>query len=54
MNFATQYKKHTNIPEKNSGEILVEKVGYISAQQRIENLLLAGQRLEQSRKEQYY
>ena len=41
------------IPEKNSGEILIEKAGYISAEKRITNLMLAGQRLVESRKAQY-
>lgn len=40
-------------PEKNSGEILIEKAGYISAEKRITNLMLAGQRLVESRKAQY-
>jgi len=36
-----------------SDEILTEVAGYISAKQRIENLLFAGQRLLQSRSEMY-
>jgi len=51
--FKTQYEEFKRTPEINSGEILVEKVGYISAKDRIENLLLAGHRLENYRKEQY-
>ena len=51
--FKTQYEDFKRFPEVNSGEILVERVGYISARDRIENLLLAGHRLENYRKEQY-
>lgn len=51
--FKTQYEEFKRSPEINSGEILVERVGYISARDRIENLLLAGHRLENFRKEQY-
>ena len=51
--FKTQYEDFKRTPEVNSGEILVERVGYISARDRIENLLLAGHRLENYRKEQY-
>ena len=51
--FKTQYEDFKRFPEVNSGEIRVERVGYISARDRIENLLLAGHRLENYRKEQY-
>ena len=51
--FKTQYEDFKRSPEVNSGEILVERVGYISARDRIENLLLAGHRLESYCKEQY-
>ena len=51
--FKTQYEEFLRSPEVNSGEILVERVGYISARDRIENLLLAGHRLENYRKDQY-
>ena len=37
----------------NSGEKLVETAGYIPAQKRIENLMLAGQRLVASRQALY-
>lgn len=40
-------------PEENSGESLVEKAGYVSAQKRIENLILAGHRLQEYRKSQF-
>lgn len=54
MEFYTHWKRPTKKNyEKNSGEILVEKVGYISAQKRIENLMLAGERLVASRTEAF-
>lgn len=51
--FYTQYNKLRATPEKNSGVYLVEKAGYVSAQKRIEALILAGQRLVQSRIDAY-
>ena len=53
MRFNTQYDRVKQPPESNSGITLVERAGYISAQVRIENLMLAGQRLVQARKEMY-
>lgn len=54
MEFYTQWKRPKKVyVEINSGEIRVEKAGYISAQKRIENLILAGQRLVKSRSESY-
>lgn len=53
MRFNTQYDRIKQPPESNSGVTLVERAGYIPAQQRIENLMLAGQRLVQARKELY-
>jgi len=53
MKFATQYTPNKNIPEKNSGKKMIEKIGYIPAQKRIENLLLAGQRLKDFRDSQF-
>lgn len=53
MNFSTPYKREKTPPENNSGEIKVERSGYVSAETRINNLMLAGQRLIQSRKESY-
>lgn len=41
------------LPEFNSGKKLVETAGYIPAQKRIENLMLAGQRLVAHRMELY-
>lgn len=48
-----QKERYKSAPERNSGQRLVEKQGYISAQKRIENLMLAGRRLDIARKEQY-
>ena len=53
MRFNTQYDRVRQPAESNSGITLVERAGYIPAQQRIENLMLAGQRLVQARKELY-
>lgn len=47
---ASTYQK---FPEFNSGKKLVETAGYIPAQKRIENLMLAGQRLVAHRMELY-
>jgi len=50
MELYTQFKRPKKVfVEKNSGEIRVEKAGYISAEKRIENLMLSGKRLVQSR-----
>ena len=53
--FQTQYNraKHARNPEVNSGEILVETAGYVSTEKRINNMILAGQRLVESRRTQY-
>ena len=53
MNFQTHYSRIPAPPEINSGEKLVETAGYITAQQRIEAILNAGQRLVEFRKEQF-
>nr|QJB18789.1 MAG: hypothetical protein [Microvirus sp.] len=49
----TRYSLGKRFPEKNSGESLVETVGYVSTQKRIESMILAGQRLEQIKKQKY-
>ena len=49
LNASTFQKKYCF----NSGEKLVETAGYIPAQKRIENLMLAGQRLIMSRQAMY-
>lgn len=53
MEFNTHYNRKRSKGEINSGEIIVETAGYISAKQRIENLINAGQRLVESRASQY-
>jgi len=53
MQFQTQYTHKSSPPETNSGKTLVERAGYISAQKRIENMILAGQRLVDYRKSQF-
>lgn len=53
MNFFTKYNRPPKQFERGGGEILVERAGYISAQMRIENLILAGLRLQQYRDEHY-
>jgi hypothetical protein len=51
------FVNYTNPPvpsaEACGGEEIVEKAGYISTKQRIESLILAGQRLVAFRKEQF-
>lgn len=51
--FNTHYSRARQDPELNSGETLVDRAGYISAQRRIENMIFAGQRLVQSRRESF-
>lgn len=55
MNFSTPYQdnRFKTPPEVNSGETLVEKAGYEPAKIKIENMILAGQRLSDYRKSQY-
>jgi len=55
MNYRHQNQKDFKYdpPEENSGELIVETAGYQPAQDRIEDLILAGQRLQLSRAEQY-
>lgn len=53
MNFQTHYTHQSSKPEQNHGPVLVEVAGYISAQKRIENMILAGQRLIAYRREQF-
>ena len=51
--FNTHYDRTHSTPEARSGRVLVETAGYMSAEKRITNLLLAGQRLDSARKEAY-
>lgn len=53
--FKTQFNANVfpRVLNNGSGEILVEKAGYIDLQKRIENMMLAGNRLVEGRKEMY-
>ena len=53
MQFQTKYNHLKSPGEVNLGKNLVERAGYIPAQARIENMILAGQRLVEHRKEMY-
>lgn len=53
MIFATRYNHQKSIPETNTLPSLVERAGYIPAQARIENMILAGQRLIEHRAQMY-
>lgn len=53
MIFATQFKKNVKNLDAAGGEVLVQLQGYISAEQRINNLMDAGRRLIESRGSQY-
>ena len=53
MLFQTRYNRPERIGEFNSGENLVERAGYIPAKIQIENLILAGKRLQEHRAEMY-
>lgn len=53
--FKTNYNANLfpKTPEKGSGERRVETAGYIDVKTRIENMMMAGQRLIEARKEMY-
>lgn len=53
MQFQTPYNRKSSPPEINSGKSQTEKAGYIPAKIRIENMMLAGQRLVAHRAEMY-
>lgn len=53
MKFATHYERERQAQEVNDGKTSVDRAGYISAQKRIENIMFAGQRLVQSRREMF-
>lgn len=53
MKFSTKWERPVPKPEENLGESLVESAGYISAQQQIENMMLAGETLNKYRLENY-
>lgn len=51
--FQTQYKYSPPVGEKNEGPDLVEKTGYVPSNVLIENMIYAGQRLDNVRSEYY-
>ena len=51
--FNTPYRRTSSPPEQNSGEVLVDRLGYASAEKRITSMMLAGQRLVESRRAEY-
>ncbi|WNK14082.1 MAG: hypothetical protein [Microvirus sp.] len=53
--FRSQYmeKFPHDAPEVNSGELITETAGYVPAQIRIEDMIMAGQRLELGRAAQF-
>lgn len=53
IQFRTPYNRSPLQGEINSGELLVETAGYVSAQKRIESIMLAGQRLVEARREMF-
>lgn len=53
MEFKTQYTRTPSKGETGGGVSKTERAGYIPAKARIENLMLAGQRLVNYRKELY-
>lgn len=53
MQFETSYNRTRQSPEQNSGQLIVDRAGYIPAKQRIEAMINAGARLIMSRREQF-
>lgn len=53
MKFYTKYDRPPTSYEVGGGKKLVETAGYLSAKQRIDNLITAGRQLMASRAEQY-
>lgn len=55
IDFYTQYVRPAKekFLERNSGEKLIERQGYVPAKKKIEGMILAGQRLVQVRNDQY-
>ena len=52
--FATQYKAHEVMTEKNDGETMVDIAMYRPTSQRIKDYILSGERLEDMRRLQYH
>lgn len=53
MKFNTRENRIHSKPEINSGVTKVEVAGYLSKKKRIDNIILAGERLIQARKDMY-
>lgn len=52
--FRTNYSNRPKYAgEENSGELITETAGFVSMKDRVENLMLAGQRLLTAREEQF-
>lgn len=51
MQFMTRYNRPEVVYEVGGGELLVERAGYIPPKKQIEQFMLAGKRLEASRRE---
>lgn len=53
MKFVTKFNWIHEPGEENSGLCIVDPSGYVSPQEQIENLIRAGERLEEFRRERY-
>lgn len=53
MKFQTKYERYLMTREKNLGETMTERAGYIPPKIQIEQMILAGVRLDQQRKDLY-
>lgn len=53
MLFMTRYKRPEPIFEEGGGDLMVETAGYIPPKRQIEQFMLAGKRLELSRREMF-
>ena len=53
MKFSTKYERFPTVKETNLGETMTERAGYIPPKIQIEQMILAGARLDQQRKDLY-
>lgn len=53
MDFNRKYQRKKSVPEKNSGVLIVETAGYIPAKVQVEQMIMAGRKLAEYRKEMY-
>lgn len=51
--FKTQYDRKEDPGQEGGGELITEQAGYVPPQVQIENMIMAGQRLNASRAEMY-